>query len=83
MRDFVAPVADAQVGADPMQKKHLAAIAWLMLSVLLTYLLLGLILVFRVGRFFFPRATPPRVKTAHIDAWAEAGKRLNVPEEES
>ena len=40
----------------------------------------GLLLTFRISRFFFPRPTAPRTHTKVVDAWTEAGQRL---EEES
>src|SRR5689334_929012 len=41
----------------------------------------GLILTFRIGRFFFPRKTGPRVQTKYVDAWQEAGKRMETPKD--
>jgi hypothetical protein len=75
------PVAAAANGADREQRHRLGAIAWLMLSVTLVYLLAGAILVFRIGRFFFPQPLRPRTHTPHIDIWAEAGKRTLPPDD--
>jgi hypothetical protein len=69
------PVAEAASGAAREQRHRLGAVAWLMLSVTLVYLLAGAILVFRVGRFFFPQPLRPRTRTGYTDIWAEAGKR--------
>jgi hypothetical protein len=65
-------------------RQRVHAVAWLMFSVLLVYLVGGLILVFRVGRFFFPREdlTGRRVETPHVDIWAEAGKRVKLDDDE-
>ena len=39
----------------------------------------GLLLSFRVGRFFFPRPTPaPRRRTEYVDAWVESGRRMTA-----
>ena len=51
-------------------------------GVILVILVAGLILTFRVGRMFFPRATGPRTRTKYVDVWAESGRRLEVPKEE-
>jgi len=64
---------------DPQQKKELAATASLILFVVLFVLFAGLLLAFRMGRFFFPRPAPPRTKpTEYVDAWEEAGRRMNA-----
>jgi Trk-type K+ transport system membrane component len=64
---------------DPRQKKELAATASLVLVVVLFVLFAGLLLAFRMGRFFFPRPQPPRAKpTEYSDAWEESGRRMNV-----
>ncbi len=74
---FLTPAYDAAQHAGPDGVRKLKAVAWLMLAVTLVYLLMGIMLTFRIGRFFFPAPTTPRVKTPHVDIWAEAGKRLN------
>jgi len=83
---FIEPAIRASHGSDPLGKQKLQAVAWLMFSILLFYLIAGLMLVFRVGRFFFPRQdlAGQRVRTQQMDIWAEAGKRLKVnPEDEA
>jgi hypothetical protein len=47
--------------------------------VLLFILFAGVVLTFRFGRLFFPRATAPRTKTQYVDAWAESARRMQVP----
>ena len=76
---YLAAAIEAAKHADIRGKKYLQAVAQLMLSVVLVYLLAGLILVFRLGRFFFPRpgAGPKRSRTTYVDAWSEAGKRMD------
>lgn len=54
----------------------------LLLFVLLFILFVGIVMTFRFGRLFFPRPTEPRTKTQYTDAWAESGKRMQVPPEE-
>jgi len=58
----------------------LSAYSSLVLAVVLFIIVAGLILVFRVGRFFRPRVGGPRIVTQHVDAWAESAKRLDVPD---
>jgi hypothetical protein len=74
---FLTPAYQAAQHAGPDGLRRLKAVAWLMLTITLVYLLCGLMLTFRIGRFFFPRPTSPRVRTMYIDIWAEAGKRMN------
>ena len=77
---YLMPAMEAAVGATPRQRRGLAAYAWLLMSLVLLVSFVGLIMTFRIGRFFFPRSTPPPAKTKYVDAWAESGKRLPVPE---
>ena len=70
---------------DPVQlrERHaLAAHAMLVLMLMLTLLVVGLLMTFRISRFFFPRPTSPRIRTKVVDAWAEAGKRMEEKSEE-
>jgi hypothetical protein len=75
-RYYLIPALDAARHATPREKRWLAASSRLLLSVVLFVVLAGLLMVFRVGRFFFPRNPPPRVRTQYIDAWSESAKRL-------
>jgi uncharacterized membrane protein len=63
------------------QKRVMAASAWLIMSVVLFVSLMGLLMTFRIGRFFFPRRRDPAKPTQYVDAWKEAGRRLKVPTE--
>jgi hypothetical protein len=69
-------------GADSIARKQLAAISALVLAIILTCLLAILMLVLRPGRFFLPRKSEPKVRTKYVDAWAEAGQRMELPKEE-
>ena len=83
---YLLPALEAFVQAhragDQTGKKAISATSALLLSVILIILLSGLILTFRVGRFFFPRQSPPRTRTKYVDIWAESGKRMQVPEDD-
>jgi hypothetical protein len=81
LNNFLVPVLHAAAHNGHAAHQKLAAISWLLLWIILTYLISGLMLVFRVGRFFFPRPRPPRHRTQYIDAWAESAKRIDVPKE--
>src|SRR5437763_537320 len=70
---YLLPAMDAARTATTMEKRGPMAYSWLMLAVVLFILFAGLILTFRIGRFFFPRKTAPRTQTKYVDAWAEAG----------
>jgi hypothetical protein len=78
---YLFPAIEAASSADPKQKRHLAAYSWLLMSLVLFILFVGLMMTFRFGRFFFPRSTPPPAKTKYVDAWAESAKRISVPDE--
>jgi hypothetical protein len=68
-------------GADERGRKLIAVHALLMLSVVLVILGLSWILIFRIGRYFFPGGGTREPKTKYTDAWTEAGKRMRPPEE--
>ncbi len=67
-------------GADERGRKIIALHAMLLMSLLLVILALSLVLIFRIGRYFFPQRYKARDKTKYTDAWAEAGKRMRPPE---
>jgi hypothetical protein len=80
---YLYPAMDAARHAATDREKHgLKAYSSLLLAIMLFILTAGLMLTFRFGRFFFPRPTPPRTRTKYVDAWAESGKRMEVPPEE-
>jgi hypothetical protein len=72
---FLLPGLKAAETADAAGRRQLRAVSWLILSIVLVYVLAGLMLTFRMGRFFFPRKGDGRVKTKYVDAWTEAGHR--------
>ncbi len=76
---YLLPAFEATRGATPLEKRQLAVQARLILAVVLFILVAGIMLTFRVGRFFFPRTGKPPKPTTYVDAWAEAGRRLDPP----
>jgi O-antigen ligase len=79
---YLIPALIAKHSATPDQKRLLAASSRLIMALLLFVLLMGLLLTFRIGRFFFPRRRDPVKPTEYVDAWEEAGRRMKVPEDE-
>jgi hypothetical protein len=79
---YLVPALRAAQGADAMARKQLAAISALVLAIILTSLAAIFLLMLRPGRFFLPRKQEPRSRTKYVDAWAEAGQRMEVPKEE-
>lgn len=82
-RLYLIPAMKALADATDSEKKLLSAHSLLLLAVILFILGVGMVLTFRVGRFFFPLPTPRRTQTRYIDAWAEAGKRAKADEEDA
>ena len=76
---YLLPAMEASRDATPQEKKQLAAFARLMLAVVLFVLFAGLLITFRIGRFFIPRPLASRKKTEYVDAWAESGRRMATP----
>jgi hypothetical protein len=79
---YLVPAGQAAKVADPHGRAQLRAVSALLLAVVLFVLLVGLILTFRVGRFFFPRPPEKPAKTQYVDAWAESAKRMKTPPSE-
>jgi hypothetical protein len=78
-RYYLLPAFAVLEGASPTEKKWLSAASTLLLAVVLFTIAVGLVLVFRVRRYFVPPPRP-RTKTQYVDAWAESAKRLeNAP----
>ena len=75
----VIPGMEAAKDASPQEKRTLVAWYRLLLFVLLFILFAGMVITFRFGRLFFPRAGSQRIKTEYVDAWAESAKRVEVP----
>jgi hypothetical protein len=76
---YLLPAMEASRHASPQEKKQLAAFARLMLTVVLFVLFGGLLIAFRIGRFFIPRPLAKRKNTEYVDAWAESGRRMATP----
>jgi TRAP-type C4-dicarboxylate transport system permease small subunit len=76
---YLLPAMEASRDASPQEKRQLAAFARLMLAVVLFVLFGGLLIAFRIGRFFIPRPVAGRKKTEYVDAWAESGRRMETP----
>ena len=82
-RFYLIPAMLAAKGATVREKRVLVAWSRLLLAIILFILAAGIVLTFRVGRFFFPRhSRPPRTQTKYIDAWAESGRRVQLADEE-
>jgi uncharacterized membrane protein YhaH (DUF805 family) len=75
---FLLPAMSAAHGASDAEKLRLTAYSRLLLWLVLFILIVGLVLIFRPGRFFFPRRQSPRETTKYIDMWAEAGRRMDA-----
>jgi hypothetical protein len=78
---FLLPAMSVVKNATPPERLRLQAVSTLLLAIVLLILIVGLLLTFRIGRFFFPRPTEPRVQTKYTDAWTEAGRRAKTPDE--
>ena len=83
-RYTLIPGLDAISRQDTTPEEKRSLVAWfrLLLFVLLFILFVGIVMTFRFGRLFFPRPTEPRTKTQYTDAWAESGRRMQVPPED-
>ena len=80
-RYFLIPAMEAARHANPAERRTLSAYALLLMAIVLMMVLVGIILTFRVRRFFLPKIS--HEPTKYVDAWAESGRRLeDLPEEE-
>jgi hypothetical protein len=77
-RWYLLPAMQSASSATPQEKRLLTATSWLLLVVILFVVGAGIVITFRVGRFFFPRSTAAtgESKTEYIDAWSESAKRM-------
>ena len=73
---YLIPALDAATDASPRQRQQLSAYSLLLMAVVLLIVFVGIVLTFRVSRYFFPRPQGGRTQTKYIDAWAESAKRL-------
>lgn len=81
-RVYLIPALQVIGSATEKERRLLSAHSLLLLAVVLFILGVGLVLTFRIGRFFFPRPTPTRTQTRYVDAWAEAGRRAKADEDQ-
>ena len=79
---YLIPAMRLAQGADGIARKQLAALSALVLAIILTALLAILMLILRPGRFFVPGKSTPKTRTKYVDAWAEAGQRMEIPKDE-
>ena len=80
---YLFPALRAARHADPAERRQLAAHATLVLAVVLFVLFAGLVLTFRIGRYFFPKPPVARSEpTQYVDAWAEAGRRASPADDD-
>ena len=80
---YLLPAFRAAHAANAAERRQLAAHATLVLAVVLFVLFAGLVLTFRVGRYFFPKPPVARPKpTEYVQPWAEAGRRRNPADDE-
>jgi hypothetical protein len=78
---YLFPALAATRGADPLQRKLLSAHAAMILALVLFILMAGLLMTFRISRFFRPRQAPRGKPTEYPDAWAESARRLKIPDD--
>lgn len=81
-RWYLLPALEVFQDATGPEKRQLSAHSTLLLAIILVILLAGILLTFRFGRYFIPRAGEPRKPTQYSDAWAESAKRVSVPPRE-
>jgi hypothetical protein len=68
-------IAEAQ-HASKSHLRKMSAEALLLMCVLLAILFAGLLVTFRISRFFVQPPAQKRCPTKVVDAWGEAGKRM-------
>ena len=77
---FLIPAGQAARDATPGERQQLSAWAMLLLALVLLIVFVGIVLTFRVSRYFFPRARlgheAQRSRTQYVDAWAESARRV-------
>jgi hypothetical protein len=76
---YLLPALAAMRDATGVERQWLSASSALLLVVVLFILGVGIVLAFRVSRFFFPSDRPPATRTTYVDAWTESSRRMSVP----
>jgi len=79
---YLLPATQAMRDATPEEKRRIAAYSRLLMVVVLVMLGAGLVLPFRVGRYFLPRHRAGVMRTKYVDAWGESGRRAGSPPSE-
>src|SRR5687768_8917690 len=82
---YLIPAMQAATDATPRQRQQLSATSLLVMAVVLLIVFVGIVLTFRISRFFFPRPPLARTQTKYVDAWAESARRVDPdddPDEE-
>jgi hypothetical protein len=79
---YLIPAAGAMEHADATQRVWLRDTSRLLLAAILVTLGGILMICFRVGQYFLPRPSNRPTQTRYVDAWEEAGRRLEVPPED-
>lgn len=82
-RYFLIPALLASHEATESEKKLLSGSATLLLAVVLFILLMGIMLVLRLRRFFLPQSPAKPVRTQYVDAWSESARRMKTPESDT
>src|SRR5687768_5077529 len=65
---YLIPAMQAASDATPRQKQQLSAYSLLLMALVLLIVFVGIVLTFRVSRFFFPRPPLARSQTKYVDA---------------
>ena len=81
-RWYLLPALEVFQNATGAERRQLSAHSSLLLAIILVILVAGILLTFRFGRYFVPRAGEPQKPTRYVDAWAESAKRVSVPPRE-
>jgi putative copper export protein len=77
----VLAVTDAKEGADDPTLKGLARLAWIAMLLLAVAVVLLVWSLARTLRLYLARPQP-HTPTTYVDAWSEAGRRIQVDEED-
>jgi H+/Cl- antiporter ClcA len=77
---FLIPGLEAARGASSGERRQLSAYAMLLMVLALLIVVVGILLTFRVRRFFLPKSS--HGPTQYVDAWAESAARFKDSSEE-
>jgi hypothetical protein len=79
---YLIPALKASANATGEEKRVLVAHSRMLLAIVLFILFAGILLTFRVGRYFAPHVGEKSKPTQYVDAWAESAKRVSVPQDD-